>query len=180
MYSCPERRRSDIKSVLSGAGCQEVAWNKESQKYLRLGTLNGRSFQMLIDTGCTNTMVSARYIDPNTLDRSNTVEIFCVHGDKVCYPTAEVNFRLGQWSQCSRVVVAPDIPVPVLLGTDIYKLTTDKPVMVTTRAQAKRDDVASKSEEWIVEADTQRQQEGTDAWFLDCGSPNRAGQRKYY
>ena len=118
---------------------------------------------MLIDTGCTNTMVSARYIDPNTLDRSNTVEILCVHGDKVCYPTAEVNLRLGQWSQCSRVVVAPDIPVPVLLGTDIYKLTTDKPVMVTMRAQAKRDNVSSKSEERIVESETQSQQEGTDS-----------------
>ena len=166
MYSCPERRRSDSKPVLSGAGFQEVVWNKESQKYLRRGILNGRSVQMLIDTGCTNTMVSARYIDPNILDCSNTVEILCVHGDKVCYPTAEVNLRLGQWSQFSRVVVASDIPVPVLLGTDIYKLTTDKPVMVTTRAQTKKDDLASKNEEQIVEPDTQSQQEDIDSSLM--------------
>ena len=35
-------------------------------------------------------------------------------------------------------MVAPGIPVPVLLGTDIYDLMA-KPVLVTTRAQAMRD-----------------------------------------
>ena len=82
---------------------------------------------MLIDTGCTNTMVSACYIK---LNYYNTEKIFCVHGD--VYPTAEINLRLGQWSQISEVVVAPGIPVPVLLGTDIYKLTAGKPVMGTS------------------------------------------------
>ena len=62
MYSCPERQREDRKPVLSGTGCQEVAWNKESQKYLKKDTLDGRPVQMLIDTGCTNTIVSASYI----------------------------------------------------------------------------------------------------------------------
>ena len=38
--------------------------------------------------------------------------------------------------------------------------------MVTTRAQPKRDDVASKSEEQIVEPDTQSQQEGTDGSLI--------------
>ena len=35
--------------------------------------------------------------------------------------------------------MAPGIPAPVLLGTDIYDLSFNNPVMVTTRAQAKRD-----------------------------------------
>ena len=37
----------------------------------------------------------------------------------VSYPTAKVNLKLGQWSQVAKLVVAPGIPVPVLLGTDI-------------------------------------------------------------
>ena len=57
----------------------------------------------------------------------------------MCYPTAEVRLKLGQWSQTARVVVAPGIPVPVLLGTDIYDLSLSNPMMVTTRAHARRD-----------------------------------------
>ena len=36
------------------------------------------------------------------------------------YPTARVQLQLGHWPQVARVVVAPVIPVPVLLGTDTY------------------------------------------------------------
>ena len=167
MYSCPERQREDRKPVLSGTGCQEVAWNKESQKYLRRGTLDGRPVQMLIDTGCTSTMVSASYIKPDKLDYCNTEKILCVHGDMVCYPTAEVNLRLGQWSQIAKVVVAPGIAVPVLLGTDIYRLTTGKPVMVTTRAQAKRKDSASENRQLVIEQATQNPKENTENVQVD-------------
>ena len=77
---------------------------------------------MLIDTGCTKTMVSSKYLNSNSLNHVNTEEILCVYGDKVCYPTAEVKLRLGQWSRTAKVVAAADMPVPVLLGTDIYAL----------------------------------------------------------
>ena len=158
MYSCPEMQGQATKPALSGTktctGCNEVTWNQGSQKYLRRGTLNGRTVQMLIDTGCTKTMVSTKYLHSNCLDHINTEEILCVHGDKVRYPTAEVKLGLGQWSRAARVVAAPDIPVPVLLGTDIYELTPNSPVMVTTRAQARRDSNAtstSDKEETTIE-----------------------------
>ena len=75
----------------------------------------------------------------------------CVHGDEVCYPTAEVRLKLGQWSQTARVVVAPGIPVPVLLGTDIYDLSLSNPVIVTTRAQARRDSNLTNDTEGTIE-----------------------------
>ena len=86
-------------------------------------------------------MVSTDYLRSNCLDHVNTEEVLCVHGDKVHYPTADVRLRLSQWSRVARVarvVAAPGIPVPVLLRTDIYELTASNPVMVTTRAQARR------------------------------------------
>ena len=136
MYSCPERQGQDNKPALSGKGCDEIAWNKGSQKFLRRGTLNAKPIQMLIDTGCTKTMVSTNYLSADCLDHSNKERILCVHGDKVCYPTAEVRLKLGRWSQKARVVVAPGIPVPILLGTDIYDLPLSNPVMATTRNQS--------------------------------------------
>ena len=156
MYSCLETQGQATKPVLSGMGhCtrfSKVTWNQGSRKYLRRGTLNGKSVQMLIDTGCTKTMVSSKYLNSNILDHVKTEEILCVHGDKVSYPTAEVNLRLGQWSQTAKVVAAPDIPVPVLLGTDIYALASDNPVIVTTRAQARKDsEVTGNAEETAKE-----------------------------
>ena len=85
----------------------------------------------------------------------------------VCYPTAEVNLRLGQWSQIAKVVVAPGIAVPVLLGTDIYRLTTGKPVMVTTRAQAKRKASASENRQPVIEQATQNPKENTGSVQVD-------------
>ena len=123
MYSCPETQGQATKPALSGMGhctrCSKVTWNQGNQKYLRQSTLNGKSVQMLIDMGCTKIMVSSKYLNSNSLDHVNTKEILCVHGDKVCYPMAEVKLRLGQWSRTAKVVAAPDIPVPALLGTDI-------------------------------------------------------------
>ena len=106
MYSCPERQGRDTKPALSGKGCNEIAWNKESKKFLQRGMLNGKPVQMLIDTGCTKTMVSVDYLSADCLDHSNQERILCVHGDEVCYPTAEVRLKLGRWSQKARVVVA--------------------------------------------------------------------------
>ena len=156
MYSCPETQGQATKPALSGmghcTGCSKVTWNQGSQKYLRRGTLNGKSVQMLIDTGCTKTMVSSKYLNSNSLDHVNTEEILCVHGDKVRYPTAEVKLKLGQWSRTAKVVAAADIPVPVLLGTDIYALASGNPVMVTTRTQARKDNnVTSHAEETAKE-----------------------------
>ena len=156
MYSCPETQGQATKPAISGmvhcTGCSKVSWNQGSQKYLRRETLNGKSVQMLIDTGCTKTIVSFKYLDSNSLDHVNTEEILCVHGDKVRYPTAEVKLRLGQWSRTTMVVAAADIPVPVLLGTDIYALASDNPVMVTMRTQARKDsDVTSHAEETTKE-----------------------------
>ena len=86
-----------------------MAWNKESQKHLHRGTLNSKPVQMLIDPGCTKTMVSANFIHPDCLDNNKKEKILCVHGDMMSYPTAEVKLQLGRWSQVAKVVVAPGI-----------------------------------------------------------------------
>ena len=48
--------------------------------------------------------------------------------------------------------MAPGIPVPVLLGTGIYDLPLNNPVMVTTRNQAKKDhNLVTNTEEGTLE-----------------------------
>ena len=96
MYNCPDRQIQETKPVLSGMKCDEVAWNRGSQKYLWQDTLNGQPVQMLVDMGCTKTVVFADYLNQDCVDHNWTEKILCVHGDMVCYPTVRVEFWLGQ------------------------------------------------------------------------------------
>ncbi|XP_065889411.1 uncharacterized protein [Dysidea avara] len=118
-YSCPVR--GEPKGNFFGKSHPEVPLNEGIKKFLRHGKLNGKSVQMWIDTGCTHTMVASEYFDPDNIDYCRTEQILCVHGDKCSYPTAKVQLKLGRWRRCGNVVVVPNLPVAVLLGTDIYQ-----------------------------------------------------------
>ena len=65
MFNCPSKSAPTI----SGAGrtpyakgCNKVAWNEWSRKYLWRGNLDGRAVQMMVYSGCSQTMVSARLV----------------------------------------------------------------------------------------------------------------------
>lgn len=54
------------------------------------------------------------------MNRGNMVPVLCVHGDIVKYPTAEVDLHFDGVRRRVKVVVAPSLPVPVLLGRELY------------------------------------------------------------
>ena len=120
-----------------------MAWNERSRKYLRRGDLDGRSVQMLVDSGCSQTMVSARLVDAAKISSQEKVPILCAHGDTVLYPTAAVKLQTGPWKREGRVVVALNLPVDVLLGTDLYEASVfregpvEQGLAVLTRAQCR-------------------------------------------
>ena len=142
MYSCPNRKGSDATGAtraLYTKTCDEVAWNVESHKYLRRRTSEGQPVQMLVDTGCEMTMVSAKLVDSTRVDPCRKVPVLCTHGDTMLYPTATVKLQTGPWERQSCVVVAPNLPVDALLGRDIYDLGQVKQnFAVMTKAQSRR------------------------------------------
>ena len=106
--------------ALFAEACQDIAWNEDSFKYLRRGTVDGRPAQMLVDTGSDRTIVSAGVVRGAKMDAGNKVSVLCVHGDVCSYPTTEVELVSGSWRKKARVAVAPNLPVAVLLGRDVY------------------------------------------------------------
>ncbi len=61
------------------------------------------------------------------------------------YPTATVELASGPWRKAARVAVAPNLPVAVLLGRDLYDVSTEMEgqtpspgLMVVTRSQSRR------------------------------------------
>ena len=96
--------------------CDDIAWNEDSYKYLKQGTLNEWQVQMLVDTGAERTIVAAGVVKGVVLNSEQKVPVLCVHGDVCSYPTAYVELGADGWKQWAQVVVAPNLPVAVLLG----------------------------------------------------------------
>lgn len=127
--NCPNREGPTAAGAPKGLhsrACDEVTWNAQSQKYLRRGRLDGRRVQMLMDTGCDHTMVLASLVTRSAVDHTSKVPVLCVHGDTLFYPTVMVALQVGLWHERSRVVVAPNLPVDVLLGNDVYSMENEE------------------------------------------------------
>ncbi len=141
MFNCPNRKplkqSGAEKSNLYAGTCTEIAWNLESDKFVRSGTLQGRPVRMLVDTGCTLTMVRSDFVEADRVNAQEKVSVRCVHGDSVGYPTAKVELQIGNWKKEMRVAVAPDLPVAVLLGKDTFgdgTMETEIGLLAETRA----------------------------------------------
>lgn len=82
--------------------------------------MDGRPVQMLVDTGCNRTIVSATAVKTAKPDPGSKVSVLCVHGYTRFYPTAKVKLTSRSWSKEATVAVTSNLPVAVLLGRDIY------------------------------------------------------------
>ena len=146
-YDCPKRKISQTKADPKPAFNGTASTRPEgSEKYLKWGEVEGVSTQMLVASGCSHTMVSANSIDPDRVNNRDTVPVLCVHGDTVEYPTAVVNLSMGGYTRRASVAVAPSLPVPVLLGRDLYDInsgwkTPEAGYLVETRSQKKRQEL---------------------------------------
>lgn len=104
--------------------------------------LNGKPLSALVDTGCSHTLVQARYIPRDSWSEGDTVTVCCVHGDSTELPTAEVYIEVCNQSYLMNVGIATKLPYPVLLGTDFPALAelVQETVWcgIVTRAQAKQ------------------------------------------
>ena len=144
---CPSR-------ALYGEGIQHSEVNGEARRsgdVYRSGTVDGRLItDILLDTGCTRTMVHERLI-PRKRKTNGEVVIRCAHGDEVSYPLTEVQIAVGGRVFTVEAGVSHTLPVSVLLGTDVphlvYFLKDEQPeeagvqdeaLAVVTRAQARR------------------------------------------
>eukprot|EP00795_Rhopilema_esculentum_P005569 gene5569-9573_t len=106
------------------------------------GEIEGRPVEILVDTGCSRTLVHKDLIPEGKVNEETRVDIQCAHGDYVSYPTAEVSIKIQDKVFLQRVVVSPNLPRPVLLGMDIVndeKFERDEieAFIVVTRAQEK-------------------------------------------
>ena len=83
------------------------------------GVVEGRNVPVLVDTGCSYTLVRDDLVDPGKLDPEATVRVRCCHGDTRTYPTADVQVTIDGVDHHVRAGVLPDLLQPILLGHDV-------------------------------------------------------------
>ena len=104
--------------------------------------------KIVLDTGCTRTLVRRDWVSQDQFIEGAVVPIRCAHGDTVVYPLALVDITLGGCAVQVEAAVSETLPLDALLGTDVPVLkqlideataeTAEEDFLVTTRAQSKR------------------------------------------
>ena len=78
--------------------------------------------QIVLDTGCSRTMVRRDLVPGHKLIEGDAVIIRCAHGDTVLYPVAQLELRVDGVPVCVEAAVSESLLVQVLLGTDVPEL----------------------------------------------------------
>ena len=105
--------------------CPEVYFCKEGRQVdvTRRGLVDGTWVDdIVLDTGCSRTVVRRELVkDDETLEGCG-VTVRCAHGDTVFYLLAHVQLELDGMAVEVEAAVSDDLPVSVLLGTDVTEL----------------------------------------------------------
>ena len=78
--------------------------------------------QILLDTGCSRTLVQQKLVPACKLIEGESIAICCAHENTVLYPLANVQVTVGDKTLDVEAAVSDTLPVDVLLGTDVKEL----------------------------------------------------------
>eukprot|EP00731_Ephydatia_muelleri_P002993 Em0001g2993a len=177
---------------------------KEEQKVFRQGMIEGKMVTVLLDTGCSRTMVRRNLVPEHKLIEGKGVAIRCAHGDTTFYPLAEIGVEISGRNFKVEAAVADNLPVQLLLGTDVPQLfkllgreepelaNVDDALVVMTRAKArqqieeriqqKEKEIASGTKSQLVEVkatvDGTGPRKGAGEPSCGLGLPNETGYFK--
>ena len=132
-------------------------WHRSKDGPTCSGTVEGQATEdILLDTGCSRTMVRTDLVVPSSVSSTQQVVIRCAHGEAVSYPTALVNMEIEGLQVCVEAAVCKSLPVSVLLGTDVPERFTllsrvrsqeDSGMAMVTRSKFKQQQLEAREEQ---------------------------------
>ena len=126
----------------------------------RAGAVNGQwAGEILLDTGCSRTMIHSRFVRKEELLKESTT-VHCAHGDFTEYPMAKVCIEVDGQKFTTVAAVSSNLPVDILLATDMPTLgtliqggwrsqSTGMAMAVTTRSSARREALTAEADSQI-------------------------------
>ena len=144
---CPEK----AMYCVNGRHCNST--------HQRVGLVEGRVVKnVVLDTGCSKTIVHHSLVPEEKLVTGEAVTIRCAHRDSVLYPLANVDLVVEGVPLTVEAAVFKSLPVSVLLGTDVPELAKfvggkargtrrqgNEAWMVVTRAGARKQEEEEKT-----------------------------------
>ena len=89
------------------------------------GKINGKSAEMIIDSGCTRTLVHKRYVS-NTAFTGDKITVLTAAGERLTVPLANVEFDSKEGKHVELVGVLDRLPVDCLLGRSSFGRTLSR------------------------------------------------------
>ena len=155
-YNCQQRGHIAINCPSNALFCEGRPVSTKRQ-----GMVAGKKVNdVVLDTGCSQSMVRRDLVPEGTQLLGEAVTVRCAHGDLVLYPLALVKMELDGVALEVKAAVSENLPVSVLVGTDVQELgsllqvnpnvlrkTEVQDAMVVTRAQARKRDAEEEDQE---------------------------------
>lgn len=91
------------------------------------GKINGKIAEMVIDSGCTGTLVHKRYVS-NTAFTGDKITVLTAAGECFIVPLANIQFDSKEGTHVELVGVLDRLPVDCLLGRSSFGQTLSRPV----------------------------------------------------
>lgn len=128
------------------------------QEALTIGVLiEDRPCVALLDSGSNRTLVRQDSLPRDVVFCGGTVDVYCVHGDRVGYPIAKVAIQIEGQHYLMSVGVFEQLPYQVVLGSDLPILAeliakqscearascTSENLLVVTRSKSKQEQASS-------------------------------------
>ena len=128
-YNCGQRGHVALKCPSAALFCGSSHVRPAGRRLVKRdvyksGLVEGRRVEkVVLDTGCSQTMVHKDLVPQDKIVEGDAVTIRCAHGDTVLYPLAEIELEVDGHPISIEAAVSETLPVDVLLGTDVPELT---------------------------------------------------------
>ena len=104
--------------------CGHGYQGKHYRNLLKNGwVLSKRVTNVDLDTGCLKILIYQKLVPKEKVIQNEAVTIRRTHGDNVLHPVTKLNLVVDGIPLSVEVGVSPTLPVSVLLGTDVLKLS---------------------------------------------------------
>ena len=88
-------------------------------EYYIEGFIGGKQAKMLVDTGCTRTLVHRKFVSKSD-ETANKITVLTATGERIVIPLAWVEIKVQQGTYKELVGVIENLPVDCLLGRSSY------------------------------------------------------------
>ena len=160
--NCPSNAMLCVERRSGYTGSTKV----KSQSYIakpgvyKSGKVEGRKVtDILLDTGCSRTVVRQDLVPEQKKVEGEAVAICCTHGDTVLYPLAQVEIEIGGQIIEVEAAISETLPMSMLLGTDVPSLS-DFLTKTLQASKERREQVGAVTGAWQSEVSKESRKPG--------------------